>query len=204
MRSGTKRIHGFLFACTLTLFSLGTTGVRAEPVRFLIAPGAPTVIKFTSTAPMETFSGGTDELSGWFTVDPTDLSLPLDGELVAKMASFRTGVPVRDRHMRENHLHVEQFPTSLFEPKRITSPLQALLVGSSVEFTVTGDFTLHGVTREVEAVVNATLKPDRRAIEVIANFNIPLADFNIPRPEFLFMRLGEVQKVETKFTAKVN
>ena len=76
--------------------------------------------------------------------------------------------------------------------------------GQSVQDAVIGDFISHRVTKEVEAQVTATLMPDRRSIEVTTAVDVPLSDFSIPRPEFLFMRVGEVQRVEAKFIAKMN
>lgn len=195
------KIHHLFF---LIAASIALTSVQAEPVKFMVQAGTPTVIKFESKASLESFEGGTDQLDGWFTIDPNQLSA-IEGELIADMASFRTGIPVRDNHMRDNHLEVEKYPTSVFVPKGLKPGAPTKLSGGQqVTFTLLGDFTIHGVTKEVEAHVTATWHPDQNSIDVLATFDIPLASFSIPRPEFLFMRVGEVQKVETKFIATRN
>jgi polyisoprenoid-binding protein YceI len=57
-------------------------------------------------------------------------------------SSIATGDANRDAHLRSaDFLDVEHFPTITFTSKRIE--------GSRDEFTLVGDLTLHGVTREV-------------------------------------------------------
>ncbi|MCB2198279.1 YceI family protein [bacterium] len=195
--------NGIVFLFSI-LWMIGNVA-EAEPLRFIVSSGSPTVIKFESKASLESFAGGTDQLVGWFSFDTDNFGSSIDGELVADMTSFRTGIPVRDNHMRENHLEVGTYPISVFKPKGLKPGAPPRITGGeSVSFTLLGDFTIHGVTKQVEAEVQATLQPDRRSIDVWAAINIPLADFSIPRPEFLFMRVGEVQKVQTKFIATKN
>ena len=57
-------------------------------------------------------------------------------------ASITTGDANRDAHLRgTDFLDVEQFPTITFVSKRIE--------GSRDEFTLVGDLSLHGITREI-------------------------------------------------------
>jgi polyisoprenoid-binding protein YceI len=58
-------------------------------------------------------------------------------------ASIDTREPQRDAHLRSpDFLDVEKFPTAGFKSTKV--------LGSATDWTVTGDLTLHGVTREVE------------------------------------------------------
>ncbi len=70
--------------------------------------------------------------------DPTRSSV----EVVVDAASISTGDVNRDGHLRSaDFLDVEQYPTITFTSRRIQ--------GSRHEFTLTGDLTMHGVTRQV-------------------------------------------------------
>ena len=63
-------------------------------------------------------------------------------EVVVDAASISTGDVNRDGHLRSaDFFDVEQYPTITFTSRRIQ--------GSRDEFTLTGDLTMHGVTREV-------------------------------------------------------
>jgi polyisoprenoid-binding protein YceI len=67
-------------------------------------------------------------------------------------------------------------------------------VGTPSKLDVEGSFTLHGVTRRLRATVEVLLK-DEKTLQFKATFNVPLADYKIDRPKFLFLKLGEVQEV---------
>ena len=69
--------------------------------------------------------------------------------------------------------------------------------GEPVDLEVAGTFTLHGVAREVRWAVTLTYTDDgpQPSIRVTSQFPVTLADHEITRPRFLFMKLGETQKV---------
>ena len=70
--------------------------------------------------------------------DPTQSSV----EVVIDPASITTGDDKRDAHLRSpDFFDVEQYPTITFKSHRIE--------GVRDQFTLTGDLTMHGVTREV-------------------------------------------------------
>ena len=70
--------------------------------------------------------------------DPTQSSV----EVSIDAASVTTGDDNRDGHLRSaDFFNVEQYPTITFASRRIE--------GSREQFTVSGDLTINGVTREV-------------------------------------------------------
>ena len=70
--------------------------------------------------------------------DPTQSSV----EVSIDASSVTTGDDGRDGHLRSaDFFNAEQYPTIGFTSRRIQ--------GSREEFTLTGDLTMHGVTREV-------------------------------------------------------
>ena len=74
------------------------------------------------------------------TVDGDPTLASVDATIDA--ASITTGDANRDAHLRSaDFLDAEQFPSIMFTSKRIE--------GSPEEFTLVGDLTLHGVTRQV-------------------------------------------------------
>jgi hypothetical protein len=67
---------------------------------------------------------------------------------------------------------------------------------------VEGAFTLHGVTRRLRASVEVLLT-DASTLQFKATFPVALPDYNISRPKFLFLKLGEVQELAVTGTAKL-
>lgn len=67
-------------------------------------------------------------------------------------ASLETGEPKRDAHLRSgDFFDVEKFPKLTFQSTRIE--------GKGEEFAVTGDLTMHGVTRQVTLTVESLSPP---------------------------------------------
>jgi polyisoprenoid-binding protein YceI len=74
---------------------------------------------------------------------------------------------------------------------------------TSTSFEVVGDLDLHGVTRRLAASVNVTHE-DRdgtAVLHVVTSFDVNLADHDITRPKFLFLKLGEAQRVTVDIVA---
>jgi hypothetical protein len=67
-------------------------------------------------------------------------------------------------------------------------------MGTPVAFECEGSFTLHGTTRRLRTTVEVTLR-DTRTLAFKTTFKVPLADYAIERPKFIFLKLGEVQDV---------
>jgi polyisoprenoid-binding protein YceI len=67
-------------------------------------------------------------------------------------ASLETGEPKRDAHLRSaDFFDVEKYPRLTFQSTRIE--------GEGEEFTVTGDLTMHGVSRQVTLKVESLSPP---------------------------------------------
>ncbi len=178
---------------------LGATPVAAAD--FVVEPGEPNQVIFFSKAPMESFEGKTDRISGTLTVDPARLSGKVTCTFQVDMASLETGIGLRDRHMRDNHLDTKEFPEATFEGGTLEEvSASALAVGVPVTLDLVGEFTLHGVTREITVATEATLN-EEGGIEVVGRFTVNLKDYDIKRPGFLMMKLSEDQDVEVRFTA---
>ena len=77
---------------------------------------------------------------------PTAVSATFD------VASLRTQSAVRDKDLRDNYFEVTQYPTITFVERQAQ--------GTSQAFIMTGDLTIHGVTR----AVTLTAKVNRVAI----------------------------------------
>ncbi len=92
-----------------------------------------------------TVKGRIADVKGTITVDDTRADgSSVQVELAA--ASIDTRADQRDQHLRSpDFLDVEKYPTITFRSRRI----EGARADAGSEFRVTGDLTIHGVTREV-------------------------------------------------------
>lgn len=158
-------------------------------------------VVFHSEAVLESFEGVNTRISGELSLDPDQLGAPVHADFLVDVKGFDTGISLRNQHMLSNHLHAERFPTSQL---RLVSLLPthggALVENQPQRLSAEVDFTLHGVTRRIEVPVVVTRVPDGSqtpcrhpgaVLHVQAEFPVALADYGIPRPEFLFLKVGE-------------
>ena len=166
---------------------------------FVITPGQPNQVVFTSKATAETFQGKTDRMTGRIDLDPASIGDSVAVHIEVDLASLDTGIGKRNQTMRNDYLETKKYPTAVFDGATLVSGGGRALAADPA-FEVEGTFSLHGVTRRLRATVDVTQK-DAHTLEFKAAFKVPLADYNITRPKFLFLKLGEVQEVEVTGTA---
>lgn len=187
------------------IIAAGVAACVASPTiagTWIIEPESGNRVVFVSKAPTETFEGTTDRISGTVTLDPADIGDSVTVHLEIDMASFDTGKEKRNRHMRERHLETDRYPTAVFEGLTVLEPRGAALeAGQKVTFEVEGTLDLHGVKRRLRATVDVTRTSDG-ALLIEARFPVTLADYEISRPRFLFLKLGETQQVTVTATAR--
>ena len=183
------------------LFSL--LAAAAHAARFVVKPGKPNEVVFTSKAASESFQGRTDQMSGSIAVDPAQVGDSVAVRIEVDLKSLNTGIGKRDQHMRDNHLETGKYPKATFEGVTVKGGSSPLVAGTPSTLDVEGNFTLHGVTRRLRTKVEVLLK-DEHTLQFKTAFNVPLADYKIDRPKFLFLKLGEVQELAVSGVATAN
>ncbi len=169
---------------------------------YIIAPGEDNLVSFLSKAPMEKFEGKTHEISGSLSVDLSDLSAPVLVEVQVDLASLDTGMKKRNQHMCENHLETDRFPAAVFKADELLdASVGSVASGEEVTFSLKGEFSLHGVTREITVPVELNVGQDG-SLRVKSHFQVKLADYEIKRPKFLILKLDEVQRVSIDLIAR--
>jgi polyisoprenoid-binding protein YceI len=166
----------------------------------IVAEAEGNLVKFVSSATLESFEGKTSNVQGRVTLDPAELGSHLEIEVEVDLRSLDTGIELRNRHMRENHLETERFPTARFEGAEIVEGAgSALAPGTTVTIQVEGNLALHGVSKTVRIPLELT--HDGTNLRIVSHFPVALSDHEIARPKFLIMRLGDVQQVTVDVTA---
>ncbi len=141
---------------------------------------------FYSETPIEDINGTASGLSGTATLDVSDFST-LKGKIKVTVESFKTGIEMRDGHvLGKKWLDAKQFPIVSFEIKSVSDIKQTS--DNKLTAKVNGNFTLHGVTKEVTADVKAMLLEESEKtksrmkgdlLSIRASFNVKLSDFGV-------------------------
>jgi len=188
-------------ACCVGLAFVAVRPATGAATRYRIEPGEPNEVRFHSEATVESFDGSTDEVRGWIEVDLADLRSGARWRVEVDMASLDTGIGLRNRHMRDNHLHTDEFPVAVFEGDDDGASWPATIPpGGSTILELPGTFTLHGVTRERNLAVTIAHRDDG-SMTVETRFPVVLSEHDIPRPKFLMMKLAEEQDVQLELVA---
>lgn len=181
---------------------LAATLAHAAPRTFVVMPDfARNQVSFHSKATVESFDGSTRKATGQVVVDPASPGEKSSAWFQVDLGSLDTGMELRNQHMRQNHLHTDKHPFTRFDLKSLEGSLPALQAGKSATLKATGDFTLHGVTKSRTVPVEVTWYPDggkdakAEVLHLVCRFDVALKDHQIPRPEFLFMKVAESMQV---------
>ncbi|MEZ4286828.1 MAG: YceI family protein [Polyangiales bacterium] len=188
-----------------------SAGASADATGYRIKDDGGSRISFASDAPLETITGVSSDVGGDLSIDPQDPS-KTTGKVRVKTASIKTGVELRDEHLRgDGWLDSERFPFSYFEITKVSGAKQ-LKANKDTKVTVEGKFTLHGVTKEVKTVANVKWIPftdDMKGtpgitgdiVRVKSSFTIKLTDYGVSVPSLVRLKVANEIKIDVDLRA---
>lgn len=115
--------------------------------------------------------GRTGDVTGTVTVEGEQIA---SAELTADMSTVTSDETRRDNALRDRGIETSRFPEATF---RLTEPVAL----SDTAQTATGELTLHGVTKTVDAKLTSQRTSDG-TVEVAGSAPIVFADFEIEPP----------------------
>ncbi|MCH7400359.1 YceI family protein [Belliella kenyensis] len=142
--------------------------------------------EFLSKAPLNEFVGTSSNLNGLIDVDKNLVDFFID------LNTLKTGISLRDKHMRENYLETKKYPFSEFTGKFKTLP--KFDQKNHDEVFVVGVFKIHGVEKQVE-IPASVQKTSSNELAFESKFVIKLSDYKIAIPKVVFYELAEEQEV---------
>lgn len=102
------------------------------------------------------------------------------GTITVDLTTLTSDEDRRDNRLRTVGIQTDQFPTATFvATSPVTVPAEGLN-GTTVDLSLVGDLTLHGVTKRVTIPAQARL--DGSSIEVVGSLTFPFSDFGIEAP----------------------
>ncbi len=188
---------GFL---ALGLFACSPAGAAGQ--EYHVDRDADNDVRFTSRAPIEEVVGVTDRIDGYVLLDGPRLE---EGSAIERtqlylevdLASLDTGLGLRNRHMRDNYLEVEEFPYAFYDAaiERIEP-----VGGDSFRVTARGVLTIHGVERERDLSCDVSERGEGYRAE--CTFTLLLSDFDIEIPNLMFLKLANEVLLELDFVVR--
>ena len=127
-------------------------------------------------------------------------------KLEVPVDTLKTGIDMRDEHLRPAHwLDAEKHPKISFEGDSVRS------LGNG-KYAITGNFTLHGVSRELTVTIDSREIPKERAaslgmgdtawMRVRGEFTVKLSDFGVRIPGMAAAKVNDEWTVKVSLFAK--
>jgi polyisoprenoid-binding protein YceI len=168
---------------TAAMIALSGAAAAAGPV----AAVGPSTLSFEATGPaglkINGESGGlqaTEEGGKYVVVAPT--------------TDFKTGIGLRDKHLRKA-LDADAHPRAKLEVDKSAIKLPA---SGSSKGKASGDLTLHGVKKPT--TFNYEIKKDGDNYQIVGDFQVNIHDYNLEKPCYLGVCVEELVKVSVKMT----
>ena len=128
--------------------------------------------------------GATDQVTGTVVVLPNGTIDSAKSKLIINLQSLKSDQDMRDGYVKGRTLESDKFPNAEFVPRSITglpAPLPAAdRPTDQTGFTLTGDLTIHGVTKTVTLLGYATISKD--VVAGAAQTDFTFATFNLTKP----------------------
>ena len=139
------------------------------------------------------FEAKTEAITGSVSIG-SDQPLAVGGALAVDLRTLKTGIGMRDRHMKENYLEVEKGPS--FGTATLENITVDKLDGKT-SFNAT--LVLHGERRSITG--SATLERRDGGYRVQAEFPVKVSHYNIAKPSYLGVGVQDEIRIKIALTA---
>jgi polyisoprenoid-binding protein YceI len=142
--------------------------------------------------------GRTSAISGQAVIGSQGADLVVsDATFSVDLTQLQSDDNRRDGQLSRQGIETAQFPTATFKlTQPVTLPADAPS-GAVVNVSLTGDLTLHGVTKQVSIPVQAQLQGSQ--IQVVGSYTFPWGDFGMQKPtSFSVLSVADQATLEFK------
>jgi polyisoprenoid-binding protein YceI len=121
--------------------------------------------------------GTTTQLSGKINIDPADPQNSSIGTIEVDISQFKSDSGRRDNTIRDRFLESSRYPIATFVPNQIDGLPTSYSEGETLNFKISGDLTVHEVTKPVTFDVQATLANNE--LQGTATTSVLMSDFGV-------------------------
>ena len=120
-------------------------------------------------------------------------------EIVVDVQQFTSDSERRDRAIRRGYLESNRYPHATLANARLEGLPATIEEGTPFSYSLVGDLTVHGVTRETSWEGEATAVGD--TLKGVARTQVKMTDFGIEVPRLLSLRAADDVKLEIRYVA---
>ena len=138
--------------------------------------------------------GTTDGVTGMLKIN-ADGSIAPESKLTADLKGLKSDQDRRDNFIKTRVLETDKFPDAVFVPRKVEGLPKMIPSSGQVGISLTGDLTVHGVTKPVTFRGIATFNPRDSSAAGRASTTFSFADFGLNKP-----KIPMLMNVEDKIT----
>ena len=116
-----------------------------------------------------------------------------DVQFSCLMKGFEFDRGLMMEHFNENYAESDKYPKTVFKGVITNNASINYTKDGTYPAKVKGQMTMHGETKDVEAVGNIISKAGK--LQILANFNIVFADYKIVIPQLVADKLAKTAKI---------
>ena len=150
---------------------------------------------FTSDAPMEKIEAENNKVAA--VIDAESGAV----EAAVLVKSFRFEKALMEEHFNENYMESEKYPKAIFKGTFADPSKLELTQDGSFTLPFSGEVTIHGVTKPLEAEVDFSVS--NGAINAKTAFDLAVEEFNIEIPKVVKDNVAKIVNVGIDFDLKV-
>jgi len=144
-------------------------------------------VSFTNEA-----EGATTLVSGALTIN-ADGSIAPGSKLIVDLRGLKSDQDQRDGFIQNRTLETAKFPNAEFVPSKVTGLDKLIPSAGQAGISLTGNLTIHGVTKEVTFQGIATFNPRTNTVAGRAKTSLTFDQFGLTQP-----KIGRLASVDNK------
>ncbi|MEZ4944031.1 MAG: YceI family protein [Cyclobacteriaceae bacterium] len=144
-------------------------------------------VSFFSKTPMENIDAVNNEVFSVIDFQKGEIAFAI------LIKSFRFERALMEEHFNENYMESTKFPKATFNGKINNTDKINLKQNGTYPVQITGDMTIHGVTKKITAEGKMTI--DDNGISALSNFLLKVKDFDIAIPSLVAEKIADTVEV---------
>lgn len=210
-----KYLRNILLALTLVIIGISAFAQSGHDTRdgyrfYFEDPMNRNTITFKSEAVLEDIIGTSNQITGFINFDPENPQENGFADLNVPVSSLNTGIPLRDEHLNSPMwLDASAYPDINLKIDKVKKAvlLKETDKSKTFELILVGNFTLHGITNEIDVAARITFLKESKMTQmrlpgnllaIRADFTITLADYKVTGPKDMKLigaKVGEEIKI---------
>jgi hypothetical protein len=175
----------------LMIFTLVAMAAGVQAQNIFLATGGK--VSLFSSTPLENIDATTESATSVITTSTNGI------QFTVPMRTFKFKKSLMEEHFNEKYVESEKFPKSTFKGK-INEAINWNR-DTVATVTATGDFFLHGVTKQRTETGKLTIKDGKIYLDI--SFNVLLKEYEIEVPKVVTQSIAESISIKGNFTYTV-